>query len=117
MNRNLKIAVLLDTERFFDRQLLRGIGKYSRRHGPWTFHIVGDSIDRLAPPAGLWGAAGVIARLGSNFALKAITETRVPLIAIDGPVGSQLRRLKNSIVHTVVDSSSIVRIAAEHFAA
>ena len=34
-----KVILLIENARTYGRQLLRGIGRYARFHGPWSFYM------------------------------------------------------------------------------
>lgn len=114
MNSMPKIVVLLESGRSFDRQLLQGIGQYSRLHGPWTFHIVSEGLDRQTPPARLWNGAGVIARLNSRRIVRAVSAARIPFVAVESswlPSSVLFNRRSASLF---VDLEGVLKIAAEH---
>jgi hypothetical protein len=64
--------------------LLRGIARYSRLHGPWTFHITPGDYKQLVPRIKQWGGTGIIARIPDERAARAILHSGVPTIAL-GP--------------------------------
>ena len=46
------VALLVETSREYGREVLRGVMRYARLHGPWAFHITpGDFLQAfdLAP--------------------------------------------------------------------
>jgi LacI family transcriptional regulator len=114
MSNPLRIAVLLETGRSIDRQLLQGIGQYAHSHGTWTFHIVSESLDRLMLPPNLWNAAGVIARLNSRCLARTVTASRVPFISVDSAGNSWTRPLESGHSRVVVDLAGAVELAKEY---
>jgi LacI family transcriptional regulator len=115
MDKSRKIVLLLETERAFDRQILRGIGQYSRLHGSWAFHIESERLNRLKPPASLWDADGIIARLSSKRIADAIHAARVPSVVIDCNSTPPGLRSKQETAIVCPDSEGTARLAAEHF--
>ena len=80
-----KVLLLVETSRGYGRQVLRGIVRYSRLHGPWSFYITpGDFVQRW-PAIQQWGATGIIARIETMQLAEAIEASRLPTIALDLP--------------------------------
>ncbi len=44
-----KVALLVETSRGFGRDLLHGVARYARIHGPWSFHITPGDIAQVVP--------------------------------------------------------------------
>jgi LacI family transcriptional regulator len=110
-----KIAVLLETRRAFDRQLLHGISRYARLHGPWSFHVESDRLEDLKLPANLWNCAGMITRLTSPQLVKAVNGRNVPVLLVDGFDDPLAEQLENLIADVHADSQGVARLAAEYF--
>src|SRR5690349_4028039 len=58
-----RVALLVETARVFGRDLLKGIARYSREHGPWSFHISPGDYEQVVPKMKQWGGTGIIARI------------------------------------------------------
>ena len=58
-----KVALLIETSRGYGRSMLRGIVRYSRLHGPWSFYVTPGDFEQALPKIQLWGGAGIIARV------------------------------------------------------
>ncbi len=58
MPRTPKVALLIETARGYGRDLLRGIVRYARLHGPWgcyvTLHAPTPPRSHAARPSGRW---------------------------------------------------------------
>jgi LacI family transcriptional regulator len=81
-----KVVLLVETSRGYGRQILRGIVRYSRLHGPWSFYITpGDFVQRW-PEIQQWGATGIVARIETVKLAEAIEASGLPTIALDMPV-------------------------------
>jgi len=110
-----KVALLVETARGYGREVLQGIVRYARLHGPWAFYVTpGDFIQSL-PKMEEWGGTGIIARIETPQVAKAILATRLPVVAMDlseeqlAPGSPWLRMSQlNS------DSEGAVRLAVEH---
>jgi LacI family transcriptional regulator len=111
-----KVALLVETSRGFGRELLHGVARYARLHGPWSFHITPGDFDQAVPKMKQWGGTGIIARIPNERVAKAVIEANVPTIALglsdqqllpENPL-SQFSELSS-------DANEVTRLAAEHF--
>ena len=83
MSKMPKVALLVETARGYGRQVLHGIVRYARLHGPWAFYVTpGDFVQSL-PEMEEWGGTGIIARIETPQVAKAILATRLPVVAMD----------------------------------
>jgi LacI family transcriptional regulator len=76
------VAVLVDTATGWGRRIIRGVIRYSDKHGPW--HIMVEprgQEENLALPAG-WKGDGVIARIGSRRMLHALQTAKLPVVNV-----------------------------------
>ena len=95
--------------------MLRGIVRYSRLHGPWTFYLTPGDFEQALPQMQQWGGTGAIARIETPTVAKAILAAKVPTIALDlseaqrapGNPLSQLSQVES-------DSEGAAQMAAEH---
>jgi LacI family transcriptional regulator len=77
-----KVALLVETARGFGRDLLRGIARYARLHGPWSFHITPGDYAQELPKMKQWGGTGIIARIPNERIAQAVIQADVPTIAL-----------------------------------
>ena len=115
MSKMPKVALLVETARGYGRQVLHGIVRYARLHGPWAFYVTpGDFVQSL-PEMEEWGGTGIIARIETPQVAKAILATRLPVVAMDL---SQLQLAPGSpwsrMCQLTSDSEGAVRLAVEH---
>jgi LacI family transcriptional regulator, galactose operon repressor len=115
MRKIQKVALLIETSRGFGRDVLCGISRYVRIHGPWSIHIQpGDFVQEL-PKMKQWGGTGIIARISNDRIAKAIIEADVPTISLGPP-----HKLKKypSVFDRVSEVSSdpvhVTTLAADH---
>ena len=78
-----KVALLIETARGYGRQMLRGIVRYARLHGPWAFYVTPGDFEQALPKMQQWGGTGIIARIETSKIAKAILKTGLPTIALD----------------------------------
>jgi LacI family transcriptional regulator len=111
-----RVALLVETARGYGRDVLRGIVRYARLHGPWAFYVTpGDFLQQVVPKIRQWGGTGIIARIETPETAKVLLATRLPLIAMDlseeqlAP-GSPLGRLSE----LASDSHQAASLAADH---
>jgi len=110
-----KVALLVETSRGFGREMLRGVARYARLHGPWSFHITPGDFQKAVPKMKQWGGSGIIARIPDEQVAKAVIEAGVPTIAL-GLTDEQMRPdsplAKFSELSS--DASEVARLATEH---
>ncbi len=78
-----RVALLVETSHGYGRDLLRGIVRYARLHGPWSFYVTPGDFEQAVPKMRQWGGTGIIARITTPAAAKAIVALRLPTIALD----------------------------------
>jgi LacI family transcriptional regulator len=113
-----KVALLVETARGYGRQMLRGIVRYARLHGPWGFYITPGDFEQALPKMQQWGGTGIIARIETPRIAKAILDSGLPTIALDLSEkelasGHPLARLSE----VASDSHGAAQMAAEHLLA
>ncbi|TWU63278.1 xylose operon transcription regulator XylR [Crateriforma conspicua] len=110
-----KVALLIETARGYGRQMLRGIVKYARLHGPWGFYVTPGDFEQAVPKMRQWGGTGIIARIATPRIADAIFESKLPTIALD-LTEEQLRpdHPLSQLSEVASDSASAARMAATH---
>jgi LacI family transcriptional regulator len=116
--KNLKrVALMIESSRAFGRDLVRGIMRYSRLHGPWVFPWVFYRQDLFYVARGneraelehlkKWGPQGIISR--DTRDIEELARWDIPLfvaVAMEPPSAQ-----RNNIV---TDNRAVGRMAAEH---
>jgi len=110
-----KVALLIETARGYGRQMLRGIVRYARLHGPWAFYVTPGDFEQALPKMQQWGGTGIIARIETSKIAKAILKSGLPTIALD----LSQRELDPShplsrLSEVASDSARAGEMAAEH---
>jgi LacI family transcriptional regulator len=77
-----KVALLVETARGFGRELLRGVSRYVRSHGPWSIYIEPGDYEQAVPRMRQWGGTGIIARIPNRMVADAILEANLPTVAV-----------------------------------
>ena len=115
MVRMPKVALLVETSRGYGRDLLRGVMRYSRLHGPWGFYLTPGDFVQALPRMRSWGGTGIIARVETPAVARAILASGLPTIAL-GLSDEQLRPASplSRLSEVVSDSQGAGRMAAEH---
>jgi LacI family transcriptional regulator len=110
-----KVALLIETSRESGRGMLRGIIRYARLHGPWSFYLTPGDLEQALPEMEHWGGTGIIARVETPKVAKAILATGLPVVAL-GLSEKQLAPgspwLKVSELYS--DSYHAAQLAANH---
>ncbi|MBI1371464.1 MAG: helix-turn-helix domain-containing protein [Phycisphaera sp.] len=85
MDTTPKVALLIETSSSYGRGLLRGIAKYARLHGPWSFYVEPGALDngQAAAPFNEWGVDGIIARIHTRKHADQILKAKVPTVDLD----------------------------------
>ena len=110
-----KVALLVETSRGFGREFLLGMARYSRLHGPWSFHITPGDYKQVVPKMKQWGGTGIIARIADQRTAQAVINANVPTIAIgltDEQMSPDNPLSKFSEISS--DPAEVARFAAEH---
>jgi len=106
------IALLIETSLAPGRDILRGIARYVREHGPWGLYHEAHGLDARAPDwLSRWRGDGIIARIQSTQMAQAIAASGLPVVDVLGTVEG----LPYPLVH--VDNGAIARAAADHLLA
>ncbi|MBN2425110.1 MAG: DNA-binding transcriptional regulator [Calditrichaceae bacterium] len=102
-----RIILLLETSRAFGRQLITGIARYSRLHGPWSFYKEPTDLKSSIPHLTNWNPDGIIMR--DSLITTELLKLRIPtILAIhDSKYPKNLPVIKT-------DSHSIARMASDH---
>lgn len=106
-----KVALLIETASSYGRGLLRGIARYARLHGPWSFFIEPGGQDETPPPLRAWGVNGVITLLRSRRQARQILASRLPVVDLDFTLPDALP------CGVTNDEAGVARMAAEHLLA
>lgn len=141
MERQRNIALIVYPFAGYDRALVQGIASYARHHGPWVFHLSGESpglplpqteavsvsgvvLGQTArgkpamtiPALAEWGVDGVIGRIQSRRLADQLLEAGLPVIAMDkaADVCESAHPLAN-VPDLRPDSCRLGRLGAEHF--
>src|SRR3982751_4885123 len=83
MARTRKVALLVETARGYGRDLLRGIMRYARLHGPWGFYVTPGDFVQALPRMRSWGGTGTTGRIKTPEVARAILASGLPTIALD----------------------------------
>lgn len=104
-----RVALLIETSVSYGRDLLVGIAKYVRVHGPWSIEFeAGDPCEALPEWFASWKGDGIIARAKSDDLAKAIARKGIPFVDLYGG-------LKDMNIPTVRSNETAVgHLAAAH---
>jgi LacI family transcriptional regulator len=105
----LRVALLIESSRGYGRELLVGIAKYLRIHGPWSIEFEeGDPGERLPQWIDRWQWDGIIARVKTPAVARSLHRLGVPVVDLYGsPHGFGFPSIRS-------DEVLIGRMAAEH---
>ena len=102
------VLLLIETSRAYGRQLVKGIGRYAREHGPWSFHFEERGVHELSvPQLDLRKIDGVISRVRDPVVARRLRASSLPLIELHG--NSTTRE-----IDITIDEAALAVLAAEH---
>ena len=104
-----RVALLIESSRSYGRELLMGIAKYVRIHGPWSIEFEeGDPAEHFPKWFSRWQWDGVIARVSTPAMAKTIAKAGAPVVDLSGSLPeSRFPRIRS-------DEEAVGRMAAEH---
>ncbi|TWT93424.1 Xylose operon regulatory protein [Botrimarina colliarenosi] len=105
-----EVAVLVETDSSWGRNVLRGVASYAQKFGPWNLLV--ESHDRGPSWAMIesWRADGVIARLATPLLLRQIQQRGVPAVDVgDLFVGAE------GVDAVLTDTDAWAQLALDHF--
>jgi len=106
-----RIALLVETSLASGRDILCGIAKYARLHGPWAiYHKPRSLAEGLPAWLRRWEGDGIIVRVQDAAIAEAVKATGLPVVDVLGVVPDT----GFPLVH--VDDRRIASLAAEHLA-
>jgi LacI family transcriptional regulator len=109
------VALLVETSREYGREVLRGVMRYARLHGPWAFHITPGDFLQAVPKIKQWGGTGIIARIETQAVGKALLATKLPIITMDLDLAQLKSKNPLSLCSELSsDSSQAAELAARH---
>jgi LacI family transcriptional regulator len=106
MGRLRKVAVFIESSRSSGRGLLRGIARYSRLHGPWSFLWGPRGLEEALPQLGSWTPDGIIAR---DSVLDVAAHHNVPMVIV-----GHSRDFVSGVANIITHSEAIGALAAQH---
>jgi LacI family transcriptional regulator len=105
------VALLVETSLASGREILRGVARYVREHGPWSLFHAPRGLEETAPSwLASWKGDGIIARITTPALAEFIKKINVPVIDVLGLVPES----GFPLIH--VDDPEIARQAFAHLA-
>ncbi|MBN2425423.1 MAG: DNA-binding transcriptional regulator [Calditrichaceae bacterium] len=108
-----RVLLLLETSRAFGRELLYGIARYSRLHGPWAFYREHRGLTTAIPRIKNWQANGIIMR-NSSITRQLIGLNIPTILAIHNVKAANDPDWPDYLPTLTTDNKNISRMAAEH---
>jgi LacI family transcriptional regulator len=104
-----RVALLIESSRSYGRELLMGIARYVRIHGPWSIEFEeGDPGEHFPKWFGRWKWDGIIARISTPAMAEVVRRTGVPVVDLSGILPeAHFPQIRS-------DEQSVGRMAAEH---
>ncbi len=107
--RSRQVAIMVETEDNWGRNVIQGIADYAQQQGSWTLVI--DPRDHEARPAlpEEWAGDGIIVRLGNRRQANQIRSSEAPAVNVD-----TLMLDERGLGHVITDDSERARLALAH---
>ncbi|MBN1407814.1 MAG: DNA-binding transcriptional regulator [Calditrichaceae bacterium] len=102
-----RIILLIETSREFGRQLIIGIARYSRLHGPWSFYKEQIGLKSSIPKLTNWKPDGIIMR--DSLIKEELIGLKIPTILVQHDAS-----LSKDLPVIITESDSISKMASEH---
>jgi LacI family transcriptional regulator len=104
-----RVALLIESSRSYGRELLMGIAKYVRIHGPWSIEFEeGDPGEQFPEWFSRWKWDGIIARVSTPTMAEVLRKTGVPVVDLSGSLpDAGFPRIRS-------DEQVVGSMAAEH---
>src|SRR5688572_16102309 len=84
-SRRRRVALIIETSLAPGREMLAGIARYSREHGPWSTVWAPRGLEESLPVwLRRWSGDGVVARIQSEETAQAVMELGVPTVDVLG---------------------------------
>jgi len=103
-----KVAVLIDTARPYRCEIIRGIAKYARQQGHWTFSV--DPLGASAPvtPTCYCECNGIITYTSSSELCRALRDSKLPVVVCSASL------VEEGLAKVRPDELAVGQQAAEH---
>lgn len=110
MGKHRRVALLIETSRGHGRQIIDGVARYAKEHGPWSLFLEPRHLDD-PPPRWLsgWDGDGLLVRCETQETADAVRASGLPAVDLRGSVP------ESGLPLVGVDNPAIVRAAVEHF--
>jgi LacI family transcriptional regulator len=106
--RRLHIALVIESSRGYGRDLLSGIARYAREHGPWSISWQDRGMtDPIPEWLARWKGDGVIARVENAAMERAIRRLNLPVVDVRGSLDLDWPRIDT-------DNRLVAEMAADH---
>lgn len=108
-NTSPRVALLIESSRSYGRELLMGIARYLRIHGPWIIEFEeGDPSECLPQWFNRWKWHGIIARVSTPAMAETLRRTGAPVIDMSGSLP------ETGFPKIRSDEVAVGRLACEH---
>jgi LacI family transcriptional regulator len=102
-----RVVLLIETSREFGRQLIMGVARFARLHGPWSFYKEPIGLKSSIPHLARWKPDGIIMR--DSMINKELLKLRIPTILA---IHNSAYPKNLPVIRT--DSRAIAKMASEH---
>ena len=104
-----RVILLIETSRSYGRELLHGIARYSRLHGPRTFYHESRDLKSAIPKIKTWNANGIITRTTPEY--QKLLSLGIPVVFVLHYYDPEF---PENIPLLVAENIKVGEMAAEH---
>jgi len=115
-----RVALLVETSRGYGRNYLRGVMRYAREHGPWSFYLTPGDFSQVLPAMYRRGTnvpMGIIARVENDAIARQLAQSGLPVVILDLSDQQRASGILPRCVEVHPDPEAIAQLAIEHMVA
>ena len=106
-----KVALLMQVNKEYDRQIIAGISKFANDNGHWSVYLEDERHAKI-PDRGQWRGNGFIADLDDEAIARAVSRLKIPVVGIGG--FSEASMVPHKVPYIASDCDAIGKLGAEH---
>lgn len=106
-----EVALILNINKPYDRKLVAGIARYTRKNRNWTLYVEDEPLAKI-PNLNRWRGDGIIADLDDQQVLNEVAGVKIPVVNIGGAVFDI--SWMHDVPYVTTDNRAVAQLAVEH---
>ncbi|MBX9581402.1 MAG: DNA-binding transcriptional regulator [Gemmataceae bacterium] len=111
MGQTKRVAIAVNMNKAYDRQVVAGIARYARGRGDWSLYTEDETLAKL-PDLAAWHGDGIVADLDDRRVARAVARVAAPVVGFGGAQSPADRLAGRHYVAS--DDRAVGRLAADH---